>query len=81
MRQHLVKHTPEALIEYTRQPLFWNPRVRTSDNMMIGKLKGLGWEKFAQTKLHSIGDWRQAVAPGGAREDLVKIRTLDTTML
>ena len=40
-----------------------------SDDMMLGQLKGLAWGKLAQTWLHSIGDWRCMVAPGGAQED------------
>ena len=69
VRQHLVKHTPETLIEWARQPLFWNPQVRTSDDMMLGQLKGLAWGKLAQTGLHSIDDWRRMVSPRGAQED------------
>ena len=72
MQQRLVKHTSETLrIEWTRQPLFWNPRVRTSDNVMIGELEGMAWGTLAHTWLHSIGDWRHTMTPGGSREDPV----------
>ena len=27
MRQHLVRHILETIIEWTRKPLFWNPHV------------------------------------------------------
>ena len=56
VRRHLIKHTLETLIEWTRQPLFWNPQVRTSDDMMLGKLKGLAWGKLVQIGLLSIDD-------------------------
>ena len=35
VRHHLFKHTPETRIEWTRLPLFWNPQVRISDDMML----------------------------------------------
>ena len=70
LRQHLVKHTPETLTEWTRQPLFWNPHVRTNDDMMLGQLKGLAWGKLAQTGLLSIDDWRCMAVSGRAQEDL-----------
>ena len=43
--------------------------MRTSEDMMLGKLKGLAWGKLVQTKLHCIGDWRRMVAPEGAQEN------------
>ena len=43
--------------------------MRTSDDMMLGQLKGLAWGKLAQTGLHSIDDWRRMVSPRGAQED------------
>ena len=43
--------------------------MRTSDDMMLGKLKGLAWGKLAQTSLLSINDWRHMVAFGRAQED------------
>ena len=60
---------PETLIEWTRQPLFWNPQVRTSDGTMLGQLKGLVWGKLVHTRLHHIGDWRCLMAPWGTHED------------
>ena len=68
VRRHLVKHTPETLVEWARQPLFWNPQVRSSGDMMLGQLKGLAWGKLAQTGLLSIDDWRRTVASGGDQE-------------
>ena len=43
--------------------------MQTSDNMMLGQLKGLMWRKGAQIELHSRGNWRRMVALGGAQED------------
>ena len=62
----MVKHTPETLIEWTKQPLFWNPQVRTSDNMMLvlGLNKIASAEEITQyesveKKYLRIGDMKQ----------------------
>ena len=33
--------------------------------MMLWQLTALAWGKQAYTGLHSIGDWRRMVTPGG----------------
>ena len=46
MGQHLVRHNPETLTEWTQHPLFWNPQVRATNEINL-----------ALTELHFIGDW------------------------
>ena len=38
--------------------------MRTSDDTMLGQLKGLAWGKLEQTCLLSIDDWRRMVVSG-----------------
>ena len=40
-----------------RQQLFWNPRIRSEDGMMLGQKKYLPWGKMLGLKVRSVRDW------------------------
>ena len=57
LREGLVLMQPKTLDEQRRQPLFWNPRIRSEDNMMLGHQKYLPLGRMLGYKIRSVHDW------------------------
>ena len=55
LREGLVLMQPKTLDEQRRQPLFWNPRIRSEDGMMFGQQKYLPWGRMLGYKI--VHDW------------------------
>ena len=56
LREGLVLMQPKMLDEQLRQPLFWNPRIRSEDGMMLGQQKYLPWGRMLGYKIRSVHD-------------------------
>ena len=48
---------PKTLDERLRQPLFWNPRIRSEDDIMLEQKKYLPWGRMIRYKIRSVHDW------------------------
>ena len=48
---------PKTLDERLRQPLFWNPRIRSEDDIMLEQKKYLPWGRMIRYKIRSVQDW------------------------
>ena len=57
LREGLVLMQPKTLDEQLRQPLFWNPRIRSEDGKMLGQQKYLPWGRMLGYKIRSVHDW------------------------
>ena len=57
LREGLVLMQPKTLDEQLRQPLFWNPRIRSEDGKMLGQQKYLPWGRMLGYKIWSVHDW------------------------
>ena len=57
LREGLILMQPKTLDEQRQQPLFWNPRIRSEDGMMLGHQKYLPWGRMLGYKIRSVHDW------------------------
>ena len=57
VREGLVLMHPKTLEEQLRQPLFWNPRIRSEDGMMLGQKKYLPWGRMLGYNVSSVREW------------------------
>ena len=58
LRPALVQLEPDST-EFLRQPLVWNPLVRTSRGHMVGSRPHVSWGAMAAGPAQSLGDWIQ----------------------
>ena len=59
LRPALVQSEPASTEEFLRQPLVWNPLVRTSRGHMVGSRPHVSWGAMAAGPARSLGDWIQ----------------------
>lgn len=57
LRPALVQRAPTCPEEVFRQPLVWNPLVRTGREHMLGARQHVSWGALAAGPARSVGDW------------------------
>ena len=57
LREGLVLMQPKTMEEQLRQPLFWNPGIKSEDGMMLGQKKYLAWEQMLGYNISLVRDW------------------------
>ena len=57
VREGLVLMHPKTLKEQLQQPLFWNPRIRSEDSMMLEQKKYLPWGRMSGYNVSSVKEW------------------------
>ena len=59
LRPALIQLTPSCIEERLRQPVVWNPKIRTNRGFMVGSRPHVSWGAFARGPGCSVGDWLQ----------------------
>ena len=57
LRPALIQRAPTCPEEVLRQPLVWNPLVRTEREHMLGARQHVSWGALAAGPARSVGDW------------------------
>ena len=57
LRKGLVFTQPKMLEELLQQLLFWNPRIRSEDDMMVGEKKYLPFARMLEYNVSSVRVW------------------------
>ena len=58
LRVGLTQREPQCVEERARQPLIWNPLVRTEQGHMLGTRPHLAWGPLAAGPARSLGEWQ-----------------------
>ena len=57
LRPALVQQQPTCTEECLRQPLVWNPLLRSDRGHMVGSRQHVSWGAMAAGPAHSLGEW------------------------
>ena len=57
LRHALIQTSPSCVEEIQRQPLVWNPQVRSARGHMVGSRKHVSWGALAAGPARCVGEW------------------------